>query len=164
MNKYIFDLDWTLYSEMDISFINTVDFYDSFKEKLYLNKLLKKLTGQKYIFSNGNREHVRHVVNKMELNPIFKESDIAYSELYDNKLKPDIYAYKYVINKFKINDNDSVFFFEDSIENLETAKKLGWITILIGSINDNKPSYVDYHFSNVEIAILFIIYNKSISL
>ena len=162
MNKYIFDLDWTLYSDKDISFINTVDFYNSFKEKPFLNKLLKKLQGQKYIFSNGNREHVKHVMNKMDLKSIFKKKNIAYSELYDEKLKPNISSYKYVINKFKIQENDSVYFFEDSIENLETAKNLGWTTILIGSNDIIRPSYVDYHFSNVENAILFIIYNRSL--
>ena len=52
----------------------------------------------------------------------------------------------------KINDNDKVVFFEDSAENLVTAKSLGWITVLIGN---KKPmiSDVDFWFTDINQAL-----------
>ena len=55
MVKYIFDLDYTLYSKSDVNDKGTdKDFYDSFKPKEFMNHLLSKLDGNNFIFTNGN--------------------------------------------------------------------------------------------------------------
>ena len=86
--KLIFDLDWTLYSENDVIDITTTTFYNSFKKKNLLNLLLKRLNYNKYIFSNGNKNHVMHVMRRMQIKSFFK--NIASSDDYDNMLKPDL--------------------------------------------------------------------------
>ena len=89
----------------------------------------------------------------MKMKMIFKK--IAYSEEY-TKLKPHISAYNYVFEKFKIKKDDTVYFFEDTIENLKTAKKLGWKTVYITSKKTKrKNKYVDYTFNNIETAIFY---------
>ena len=94
MINYIFDLDYTLYSKKDVDETDTTQFYKSFKKKPFLNKLLLNLKGNKYIFSNGNKEHVNEVLNRMKLTKIFK--NVANINEYNNP-KPHIDAYKYVI-------------------------------------------------------------------
>lgn len=151
---WIFDLDFTLYSEYDVDESSTNKrFYESFGRKALLNDLLKKLKGKKYIFSNGSKSHVEDVISKMKMKMIFKK--IAYSEEYP-KLKPHISAYEYVIQKFKLKKNDKIYFFEDTLENLRTAKNLGWKTIYITpKKTKRKYKYVDYTFHNIETAIFY---------
>lgn len=154
MTNYIFDLDYTLYDSQDVDVTNTKIFYNSFKDKKFLNKLLKNLKGNKYIFSNGNKAHVDYVVKKMNFNDIF--IDIANSDEFE-MLKPNTEAYDYVIDKFNIKNDEVTYFFEDTLENLETAKEFGWKTILIDEENKLKknPKFVDFKFKSVEQALLF---------
>ena len=51
-----------------------------------------------------------------------------------------------------IKNNDKVVFFEDTAENLVTAKSLGWITVLIGN---KRPmvSDVDFWFADINQAL-----------
>ena len=150
--KLIFDLDWTLYSENDVIDITTTTYYNSFKKKNLLNLLLKRLNYNKYIFSNGNKNHVMDVMRRMQIKSFFK--DIASSDDYDNMLKPDLYPYYYVINKFKLKANDNIFFFEDTLENLVTAKKLGWNTVLISKNKSLKKNiFVDFVYNTIEDAL-----------
>ena len=165
MFNYIFDLDWALYSEKDVDDSTDTKYYKSFERKPLLNKLLKSLNGNKYIFSNGNKEHVDEVMDKMKLKSFFKNT--ANSDEYPNNLKPDILAYNYVIDKFNLDQTKPTLFFEDTIENLETAKKLGWITILIGDKFYKNYSYVAHIFPTIEKALIFLTskpYRKSLKL
>ena len=46
-------------------------------------------------------------------------------------------------------------FFDDLIENLISAKKMGWRTIWISPKFTEKPDYIDYAFPNIFQALLF---------
>jgi len=157
MVKYIFDLDYTLYSQADVNDSGSdVDFYNSFKPKEFMNHLLNRLDGNNYIFTNGNFEHAITVVRKMDLALNFK--DIQSTDMVDNLLKPDPTTYENAINKFKIRKNETVYFFEDSPENLITAKDFGWKTVLIEpNFTGRKPEFIDYHFKTIEEALLFFL-------
>ncbi len=161
MPAYVFDLDYTLYSSQDVNeFGNDNDFYNSFKKKNLLNKLLDNLKGNKYIFTNGNKAHLDEVSKKMRFRSKFK--NMANADEYSDFLKPHINSYLYVIQKFNLKKNQEVYFFEDSYENLVTAKKLGWKTVFISNeINEkyqkNISKDVDFIFPNAEQAILFFI-------
>ena len=70
-DKFIFDLDYTLYTIHD--HIDTEDehqYYSSFKKKPFMNHLLNKLKN-KYIITNGTRSHALEIVKNMH-RPIFK--------------------------------------------------------------------------------------------
>lgn len=159
MNAYIFDLDYTLYSKNDINDRGSDSaFYNSFKKKPLLSKLLKHLKGKKFIFTNGNKVHLDDVLSKMKIKSLFNNT--ANSDEFNLHLKPDIYSYFYVENKFKLDKFKKVYFFEDSIENLITAKKLGWKTILLdlnGNYRKEKYNFIDYKFNTIEKALFFLI-------
>ena len=123
MVKYVFDLDYTLYSKSDVNDTGSdKDFYESFKPKQFMNHLLDRLDGNNYIFTNGNWQHAIDVIKKMELAWNFKE--VQSTDMVDNRLKPDPYVYKEAIKKFKILKNETVYFFEDTVENLIKNKIL----------------------------------------
>ena len=100
----------------------------------------------------------------MRLKNIFKK--IISRDNYNGKLKPDIQPYKYAIETVSISDNTKTYFFEDPLENLETAKKIGWKTVFINNdglsnLEIQKHNFIDYKFSCVEQALLFFINSKS---
>ena len=157
MVKYIFDLDYTLYSKSDVNDTGSdKEFYESFKPKEFMNHLLDKLYGNNYIFTNGNFNHAIDVVKKMSLAQNFK--DIQSTDMVGNKLKPDPEVYESAIKKFKILKNETVYFFQYSVENLITAKEFGWNTILIEpNFLGKKPDFIDYAFKTIEEALLFFV-------
>jgi len=162
MDKFIFDLDYTLYNRRDnINAINTHMYYDSFFKKPFLKHLLSELKKDYYLFTNGNSSHADFVLNKMDINKFFPDKKIMARDKMDNLLKPDLQTYERAINQFNICPiKDSVYFFEDTIENLQTSKKhFGWNTILIGDYK-SKPVGVDYIFPHIEDALLFFLFTN----
>ena len=78
--------------------------------------------------------------------------------MVDDKLKPDPEVYEKAIKKFKVVKNETIYFFEDSVENLITAKEFGWNTILIEpNFSGKKPGFIDYAFKTIEEALLFFV-------
>ena len=53
--------------------------------------------------------------------------------------------------------NKNVFFFEDYLSNLRTAKCMEWNTVYINKhLPQDKPLFVDYMFNDIKTAIKFI--------
>ena len=74
-------------------------------------------------------------------------------------LKPHIQSYHYVMDKFDIDEGDFTIFFEDTLENLKTAKNIGWRTVYINDNYIDNVDYVDFCFPTIEKALLFFINN-----
>ena len=183
MKKYIFDLDFTLYNGRDSinESAGEEEYYNSFKFKPFLKELLVKFYGEVYIFTNANTFHATEVLTKMGLREFFPDNRIVsrdntkisrafldnsnrvlYADVYF--LKPKINGYNTVIKKFNIVATDEVYFFEDTFENLKTAEKFGWKTVLI--YNDSTKilrNSVDYAFSHIEDALLFFLLKKQLA-
>tara|TARA_B000000609_G_C24174302_1_gene352678 strand:+ start:1747 stop:2277 length:531 start_codon:yes stop_codon:yes gene_type:complete len=151
MKKFIFDLDDTLYSPIEHE-SRDKDFYKNLKKDKRLTDLLKK-TKENYIFTNGNKYHMEECIKRMKLKSLFK--GYSYSDLFRGKYKPHILPYIITLERFKLNKNDFIFYFEDLADNLKTGKKLGWITIFIDHENKmrQKPKYIDMVFNNIYDAI-----------
>ena len=111
-----------LYSEKDVDVSTDTKYYKSFERKPLLNKLLKSLNGNKYIFSNGNKDHVDEVMDKMKLKSFFNNS--ANSDEFPNNLKPDELAYNYVINKFNLDKKIPTFFLRIHLKIWKLQKNL----------------------------------------
>ena len=157
MPTYIFDLDYTLYSETEIKdMILTKEYYESFKPKHLLADLLRMVKGNKFILTNANIPHARDVLGKLELQDIFE--DIIASDIAGDEYKPSPNIYHIANHEFKIKDTDTVYFFEDSLENIRAGKKFyKWNGVLIDPKRTRKPKTVDYMFKTIEDAIIFFI-------
>ena len=151
-NVYIFDLDNTLYS-IPLMPNNTIphNFYSLLPCDLELRQLLLRL-GNNYVFTNGNSNHLEDCLNQMGLRGCFKNA--TYSELFKGKFKPSLYPYIVSFNMFNLKNKKNIFFFEDSLYNLKTAKSMGWNTIYINKhLPTQKPFFVDYMFTDIKSAI-----------
>tara|TARA_B100001093_G_C26742371_1_gene977256 strand:+ start:650 stop:1144 length:495 start_codon:yes stop_codon:yes gene_type:complete len=161
MVKFIFDLDLTLYSETDyVDNESERKYYNSFKKKNFVKQLLTQIPHNKYILTNANLAHASVVLKKTNLLDLF--NDIISSDMA-NSYKPYRIIYDMAIKEFAIEKDETVYFFEDQVDNLKTAKKLyNWTTILISPEKTRKNKFVDYVFTNIEEALLFFIVKDKI--
>lgn len=155
--KFVYDLDLTLYSDNDYTDSEDENiFYNSFKRKPFLKEILQSIPHPKYILTNASKDHAEDVLKRMGIAKCFK--NIMSSDMFD-LYKPAIQTYKVAINLFKIKDTDRIFYFEDLAENLKPAKdNYNWTTIWLtkNTTNKRKPKYVDYKFSSIEEAMMFL--------
>ena len=149
MKVYIFDLDDTI-----IYYPNNIVNYNNIKFDNNLFNLLNNLKHPKIIYTNGTYGHAEEVLNNMKLNNIFNK---IYARDTIPSMKPHINSFKYVENDIKknINRNNEYYFFDDRLDNLMTAKSLGWTTIFINLEFIDKPLYIDYSFNNIHSALMY---------
>tara|TARA_B110000967_G_scaffold199474_1_gene233915 strand:+ start:587 stop:1090 length:504 start_codon:yes stop_codon:yes gene_type:complete len=164
MNKFIFDLDNTLYGigdNIDIRGTNR-DFYQSLVPKPFLQYLLNSLNEEYYIFTNGTKIHAVLVLFKLGLNKFFPESRIISRDDF-GVLKPSPHGYDLCMRNFNISQEDTVYFFEDMAINLRTAKMFGWKTILINPMSINN-AIIDYSFTHIESALTYFLTQKKLTM
>ena len=153
MKIFIFDLDDTIiYYPFGI-----VD-YKNIRVDENLSRILNNLNSPKYIYSNGTYGHVKEILNKMNLTNSF---DKLYARDTIPYMKPYVESYKFIeqdIRK-KYNDRNKYYFFDDRLENLQTAKSRGWNTIWVNINFIDKPYYVDYAFPNIHTAVMYFLVN-----
>ena len=151
MKIFIFDLDDTIiYYPFGI-----VD-YKNIRVDENLSRILNNLNSPKYIYSNGTYGHVKEILNKMNLTNSF---DKLYARDRIPYMKPYVESYKFIeqdIRK-KYNDRNKYYFFDDRLENLQTAKSRGWNTIWVNINFIDKPYYVDYAFPNIHTAVMYFL-------
>jgi FMN phosphatase YigB (HAD superfamily) len=162
MSTFIFDLDHTLYSDHDFN-DKASDIYPTFKEKPLMRKLLHQLPYNKFIITNGNKAHADVVVRKLGIDDVFpiqrgNENECMITVDDVSNPKPHVEPYFLAMKKFNLSHDNEVLFFEDNVDNLATAKNLGWGTVLINPNPIGKyqfPEYVDYVFPSIEDSLLF---------
>ena len=121
---------------------------------------INKLTGRKFIFTNGSRQHAKNVGDRLGISDlfdgIFAIEDTGYIP------KPQQAPYEQFVSAFDINPARA-FMAEDTVRNLEIPKSMGMSTLLITSDMDwshepkesrphsgkNVPSYVDMHTNDL---------------
>lgn len=133
-NITLYDL---LYTMTDINL-------DHVKENQQLKQLIHQLPGKKYVFTNALDLYAEKILKKLGLLEIF--DDIYAISQSQTFLKPDMRTYKKIIDLYKINPHQAIFF-EDTLQNLVPARQLGMKTVYVNYLlKDEKPSYeyVDY--------------------
>ena len=88
-----------------------------------LNKLNKKHS--LWIISNTSNKQINEVKNQFDFFYVFKGIITSESAKYS---KPDYGIFNYALNKANANPYSSIFI-DDSISNINSAKKLGFNTI-----------------------------------
>ena len=133
-----------------LEFVHDIDISWLPKDKLLREELIK-IKEKKYIFSNGSHAHIENVTNQLGIDGLFDGAfDITDADFVP---KPHLDPYKKLIEKFKIDPNQSILI-EDIAHNLEQAKNLGMKTCwlendeLFAKKDANKP-YIDYKINNL---------------
>ena len=129
-------------------YVHTLDL-SSLNENKELKQRLTRLSGHKFIFTNGAYEHAERVSEKLGIGKCF---DGIFSIREANYIpKPAEETFRRMLGHFKINPDESVMF-DDSQVNLKSAHNVGMKTVWIThNDRDNRfntlsetPDFCDY--------------------
>ena len=134
--KYVHDID--------LSFM---------KKDFVLRKELEGLKLNKFIFTNGSKEHAINITKHLGIDDLFDGLfDIVDAEFSP---KPTEKAFNLMIKKFKINPRETLYI-EDIAKNLSIGKEKGTFTAWL--INDeywgkkeSDKEFIDYKIKNLSL-------------
>lgn len=157
----IFDLDDTLLMSNEYNTYNDINFNSKLLNLLTINNY------DKYIYTNGTYGHAESSIPKLLGNtnifkkmyardtipfmkPNFKSFNYVNNDIFDR--------YNYCTNNICKYDNIKYVFFDDNLDNMKTAKNIGWTTVWIPHRNykntsNNNYNFVDYKFNNIYSAL-----------
>lgn len=124
--KFVYDIDY--------------DNYISYNPLLY--DMIKSIKARKIIYTNASRIHAEQVLNHLGINALF-ERIISAEDVYFYT-KPQLQSYREMLRITDIDVKNSIFF-DDQIKNLESAKKFGITTALVGG----KDPKADFSINSV---------------
>ena len=130
--------------DIDLSFL---------EEDKTLRYELKNIKLNKYVFTNGSKEHVKNITTHLGIDDQFDGVfDIVDAEYHP---KPEAKAFDLMVQKFKIDPNETLYI-EDIAKNLSIGKERGTITAWL--INDeywgkkeSEKDYIDYKIENLSL-------------
>jgi len=153
MKIFIFDIDNTLILHTS----KNTDFYHKSESKI--STLISSTNVDSiYIYTNGTYGHGKKVCESLNIS---KTKKIFGRDTLPS-MKPHIQSYNFVNNQI-INDNgrnNEIYFFDDIVENLLTAERIGWKTVWISPNFMQKQRFIDYAFPNIYEALSFFKTNK----
>lgn len=120
--------------------------YSLFQENTELRDILNSIPLPKVIFSNARADYLHKGLASLGLREQF--SKIFSLNSAKTSPKPFLKAYQDVLSALGAQGDECIFF-EDSIRNLETAKKAGMHTVLCRK-TFNGESFIDASTNNLE--------------
>jgi putative hydrolase of the HAD superfamily len=110
-----------------------------------LRHVLKALPGKKLVFSNAPQHYAHAVLKLLRVDSLF--DDVMAVEHTRFRPKPDSFGFMRLLRRHRIRAAQCVMV-EDSVENLQTAKRLGMRTVWV-TAETRKPACVDVKVRNV---------------
>jgi len=133
-----------------LNFVHDIDL-SFLKNDKALEVELSKIRDKKIIFTNGPKTHAENVTKKIGIDKLFDGIfDIVESDFVP---KPDIKAYKKLIDKYKIEPQYCILI-EDIARNLKPAYELGMKTVWIKNDEPwaaefSNESFINYRTENL---------------
>ena len=110
-----------------------------------LRQVLRSLPGQKVVFSNAPQQYARAVLKLLKVTDLFEAVIAVEQTRY--RPKPDFAGFRYVMRKQRVSASQCVMV-EDSLENLQAAKRLGMRTVWVNAGN-KYPACVDVKINDI---------------
>jgi putative hydrolase of the HAD superfamily len=112
---------------------------------------LDRLPGRKFVFTNGDADYARRVLERLGLANAFDGLHDIHA--MDYVPKPDPRAYAALCARYSIAP-ESALFVEDMARNLEPAKALGMTTVWVDNGSeqagrDADPAFIDYRTEDI---------------
>ncbi len=135
-----------------LDYVHDIDLSFLEKDKT-LRYELENIKLNKYVFTNGSKEHVKNITTHLGIDDQFDGVfDIVDAEYHP---KPEAKAFDLMVQKFKIDPNETLYI-EDIAKNLSIGKERGAITAWL--INDeywgkkeSEKDYIDYKIENLSL-------------
>jgi putative hydrolase of the HAD superfamily len=110
-----------------------------------LRHMLRNLTGRKVVFSNAPEHYARAVLKLLQIEDLFE--DVFAIEHSRYRPKPQRSGFLRLLRKHRLHAAQCVMV-EDSVENLQTAKRMGMRTVWVSNAA-RVPGCVDVKIRNV---------------
>lgn len=110
-----------------------------------LRHVLQRLPGRKLVFTNAPQHYARAVLKLLRVDDLFE--DVFAIEHTRFQPKPQPQGFVRLLRKYRLNPARCIMV-EDSVENLQAAKRLGMRTVWLTAAPRN-PAYVDVKIVNV---------------
>lgn len=110
-----------------------------------LRHTLQALPGKKVVFSNAPQQYAHAVLKLLRITDLF--DDVMAVEQTRYRPKPDQFGFMRLLRRHRIRAAQCVMV-EDSLDNLQTAKRLGMQTVWVGEAS-RFPAFVDVKVRNV---------------
>ena len=135
-----------------LDYVHDIDLSFLEKDKT-LRYELENIKLNKYVFTNGSKEHVKNITTHLGIDDQFDGVfDIVDAEYHP---KPEAKAFDLMVQKFKIDPSETLYI-EDIAKNLSIGKERGTITAWL--INDeywgkkeSEKDYIDYKIENLSL-------------
>ncbi len=134
-------------------YVHDIDVPSRLTPDLVLRKVLENLPQRKAVFTNGSTCHAARVLSALGIEDMFEKVYDIRIAAYQPKPYPE--PYHAVLAELDTVAERCIMI-EDSRDNLQTAKKLGMGTILVGE--GKTPDFVDVHLDNarqVDVGLSF---------
>ena len=118
------------------------------KPNVKLKRALKQVPIRKAIFSNGYDYYVQGALKSLKLIDCF-DKFITATELGTTP-KPNLKSFEIACNLLGVHPSECVFF-DDNIDNLKSAKKVGMYTVLCNNDDKDTPPFVDFRTNFIEL-------------
>ena len=102
--------------------------FDRVQSDERLARLLPRLPGRRFIFTNGDAPYARRVLDRIGIAAHFDELHDIHASSY--RPKPDPHGYRLLCERFNI-DPGRALLVDDMVQNLAPAKALGMTTIWV---------------------------------
>jgi putative hydrolase of the HAD superfamily len=117
-----------------------------------LRRTLVQLPGKRLVFTNAPLQYAEAVLKLLRVDDLF--DDVFAIEHSRYRPKPQAAGFRHLLQKNRLQAAECVMV-EDSVDNLQTAKRLGMNTVWVSNAS-RVPSYVDLKIRSVmELPRLF---------
>ncbi len=114
-----------------------------------LGRLLPRLPGRRFVFTNGDALYARRVLDRIGIREHFDELHDIHASSY--RPKPDPHGYALLCERFGI-DPAYALLADDMVQNLEPAKALGMTTIWVDNGSERGNHNYDERIVDERIA------------
>ena len=135
-----------------LDYVHDIDLSFLEKDKT-LRYELENIKLNKYVFTNGSKEHVKNITTHLGIDDQFDGVfDIVDAEYHP---KPEAITFDLMVQKFKIDPNETLYI-EDIAKNLSIGKERGTITAWLindefWGKNESEKDYIDYKIENLSL-------------
>ena len=116
-----------------------------------LGRLLARLSGRRFVFTNGDAPYARRVLERIGVHGHFDELHDIHASSY--RPKPDPHGYELLCERFGIDPRRALLA-DDMVQNLAPAKALGMTTVWVDNGSERgdhgyDEAVVDHRITNV---------------
>jgi putative hydrolase of the HAD superfamily len=116
-----------------------------------LGRLLARLPGRRFVFTNGDAPYARRVLQAIGLHDQFDDLHDIHASSY--RPKPDPHGYQLLCERFSIDPHKALLV-DDMVQNLAPAKVLGMTTVWVDNGSERgshgyDESLADYRITDV---------------